>query len=75
MTVDEMLRLACIYAERDQCDFLLAIEDADELLEKDTKDFIKKIRAYRLKRWGKTKMERLLEKAKYVKVGKGPGRG
>lgn len=69
LTVDEMLRLACCYAERDQEAFLAAMDNCrgraedDEIIAR-AEEFIKKVRAYRLKRWGKTRLEALCDDAK-----------
>lgn len=70
LKVDELLRLACIYAETDRQEFLDCIahckEDADTIEE--TKDFLSQLRAYRLKRWGKTKLEAATERMTAVQV-------
>lgn len=74
MSVSEMLRLACIYAERDQESYLQAWEhctDAEaQRIKKETAAFIKKLRAYRLKRWGKTQLEAICERAAPVSIDK-----
>lgn len=62
LLVDELLRLACIYAERDQFEYLRAISrSGDEKEIADTKAFIRQLVAYRKKRWGKTKLEEVIE--------------
>jgi len=66
MTTSEMLRLACWYAEMDRLTYLDAISNCrkDPAYEKDYKEteaFIAQLRAYRQKRWGKTKGDSLLE--------------
>jgi hypothetical protein len=63
LSTNEMLRLACYYAERDQLAFLDSIanctgEDYAEI-RKETERFIRQIHAYRMKRWGKTEGERI----------------
>lgn len=69
LSVDELLRLACIYAERDQEEYTRAITGVgmeEELAE--TEAFIKQLREYRLKRWGATKLEAAMEAATPVNV-------
>lgn len=67
MSEDEMLRLACIYAERDQLELLDAWEHCNDRDGKKVKreiiKFLKKLRAYRSKRWGMTKLEKACEDA------------
>lgn len=71
LTVDELLRLACLYAEQHQLDYAVAIagtgDDWDET-KAETEQFIKQVRAYRLKRWGKTKLEGAMDNMKPVTV-------
>lgn len=69
IAVGELLRLACVYAENDQRDFLEAIRDTDdqEMIAR-TKQFVDQIRAYRLKRWGRTKLEGQLAGMTPVKI-------
>lgn len=66
MKIDEMLRLACIYAEQDRAAYLDAWsgcnDDGAEKIKSECRAFIKKVRAYRLKRWGKTNL-RLKERS------------
>ena len=72
MTVSEMLRLACYYAEESQRDFLAAYAKCDspedEALKQKTREFIEKVRAYRLKRWGKTRKEQLMDDAESISI-------
>lgn len=72
MTEDELLRLACIYAERDQEAFFLAYEhciDAEgRRMQSQTKAFLKKLRAYRLKRWGRTALEAAMDECVPVSI-------
>lgn len=63
LSISELLRLACIYAEAFEVEFLTAIKGTDQELEKETADFIRQLRKYRLKRWGKTKLEVVLDSA------------
>lgn len=53
LPASELLRLACQYATNDQESFLEAIGDTDPEAKADTEDFLKQLRAYRRKRWGK----------------------
>lgn len=69
--VNELLYLACVYAESDRQSFLYSIENTgDQELIAETKAFLEQLRTYRLKRWGKTKMEAYTENAESVDVGK-----
>ena len=61
LPINELLRLACIYAESDRRGFLHAIGDGDDELAKETREFIRQIRAYRDRRWGRTAMEAEIE--------------
>lgn len=61
LTVDEMLRLACIYAEQDRESYLEAVKDSDPEWAEEARRFLEQLRAYRKKRWGKTKIEGFLE--------------
>lgn len=72
MTNDEMLRLACIYAEEDRRNFLDAMAGCkspeDEALKAETLVFISKLRAYRVKKWGRTKSEAVMDRAVAVPI-------
>lgn len=68
MAISEMLRLACIYAVQDREGYLHAIEGTDDELEAETKQFIKELEAYRLKRWGRTELEAAIADAVPVKA-------
>jgi len=59
LPVDELLRLACVYAERDQESYADAVRDSpgDEAYYQEAMDFVAQIRAYRTRRWGRTRME------------------
>jgi hypothetical protein len=62
MSTDEMLRLACIYAEQDRDAFVDAYgKDIKQPVVREAIVFLSQLRAYRKKRWGKTKMEGLME--------------
>jgi hypothetical protein len=67
MTVDEMLRLACIYAEQDRRGFLDAIHGDNSpdgiALQEETRDFIVKLHRYRIKKWGKSKLQKAIDAA------------
>ncbi len=61
LKVDELLRLACIYAETDREGYIDAIKNTgneDEI--KGEKAFLDQLQAYRKKRWGKTQLEALM---------------
>lgn len=58
MKIDEMLRLACLYAEQDRLSLLDAYKNnQDEQVARDAEAFLKKLRKYRIKRWGNTELE------------------
>lgn len=63
MSVNELTRLAFIWAEQDRS----AMAQAWPAGSKERAEAwaqVKALRAYRLKRWGKTKMETIMESAK-----------
>ncbi len=60
LPVSELLRLACIYAEADRTEFLACNRHDPEQFAK-TREFLAQLRAYRLKRWGKTRLEQAIE--------------
>jgi RecB family exonuclease len=67
LPVDELLRLACIYAEIDREGYLMAINKSGAAEEKArTEAFLKQLREYRWRRWGKTGLECQLEEMKPV---------
>lgn len=72
MTNDEMLRLACIYAEEDRRAFVDCMAGCtgteDEALKAETMAFVKKLHAYRVKRWGRTANEANLDGAVTVPI-------
>lgn len=54
LAVDELLRLACIFAEQDRETFIEAYEKMpNDPARLEAEDVLKQIRAYRKKRWGK----------------------
>jgi hypothetical protein len=59
--VDELLRLACLYAEQDRESFIDATNGSDPEYAAEQAEFVRQLRAYRLKRWGKTQSEVMLE--------------
>ncbi len=68
-SVDELLRLACIYAELDREGFVRAHDNMpNDPAAVKARAFLKELRAYRLKRWGKTALEVELENTKSVPV-------
>lgn len=68
LPVDELLRLACIYAEDNAREHLRCIAGTDEEEEAKTLAFIEQLHAYRMKRWGKTKLDAVREECKPVPV-------
>lgn len=67
LTVDELTRLAFIHAESDRQDFANCNPEGSVEREEALK-FVKQAHAYRMKRWGKTKLEAALENATSVPV-------
>ncbi len=68
LSVDQLLRLACVYAEQDRESWLVAMdncrgmpEDAEAIAKAEA--FLAQLRKYRLRRWGKTRLEKALEGA------------
>ena len=67
LSVSELLRLACLYAEQDRRSWLDAmrnctgVEDADVIQKAET--FLAQLQEYRVRRWGKTKLEQAWETA------------
>ncbi len=69
LSVDELLRRACIYAERDQQEYAAAIAHTDSPEGKaEVEAFLRQLRAYRKKRWGKTRLEVAIESAEPVPI-------
>jgi hypothetical protein len=60
LSVDELTRLAFVWAEQDRATLAEAWGDSEE--GKQTENQAALLRAYRLKKWGKTKLESTLEK-------------
>ena len=57
-SVDELLRMACIYAEQDREAFIQAyagLESDDAAVE--AVQFLKQLRSYRRKRWGQSRRD------------------
>lgn len=64
MKIDELMRLAFIYAEQDREGYLDAIANTSDEREKDeTEALIEALREYRLRRWGRTRHESLMARA------------
>jgi hypothetical protein len=65
LPVDELLRLACVYAECDREEWLRAIahcDDAEMNTERErVQAYLTQLRAYRTKRWGRTKLEEAMD--------------
>lgn len=77
LPVDELLRLACVYAERDQDSYADATRDCpdDKEFHDQAVEFVKQIRKYRLRRWGRTRLEQCLETLEPVSIGEIARRG
>jgi hypothetical protein len=73
MKLEELLRLACIYAERDQLALLdahrLCNSPGDKRFKKGIANFIKQLRRYRIKRWGLTALETFIKEADEKTIG------
>ncbi len=70
LSISELLRLACIYAEQDRESFIDAMSRCanDASLAK-AKEFLIQLREYRKKRWpGKTAYEELMDGAKEISL-------
>lgn len=52
LSTDELLRLACQYAQNDQESLLEALGDSSPEATAETQDFLDQLREYRRKRWG-----------------------
>jgi hypothetical protein len=69
MKISELLRKACIYAEIDREAFVAAYSHMpDDPVAVEAREFLRELRAYRKKRWGQTKLERLTDQAKETRV-------
>lgn len=68
----ELLRLACIYAEQDRLGLIDAYSGCDspedEAMKAEWTEYVKQLRAYRLKRWGKTQFEKIVDEADTVNL-------
>ena len=71
MKQDELLRLACIYAEQDRESYLDAWKDVTDDDAQETKReiraYLKQLRAYRRKRWGQSQSD-ILDKCVRVPI-------
>ncbi len=72
LSVNRLLQLACIYAERDQEAFIEAVANcthpSDVNAREDAEQFVKQVRAYRRRRWGKSASDIFNENATTVTV-------
>ena len=67
LSEDELLRLACIYAEQDRDSFIQAHENMpNDPAAKRARSVLKQLHAYRMRRWGATPLEKDLERAESV---------
>ena len=65
LSVSELLRLACVYAESYEEGFADAVgRDTDE--GREAVEYVEQLRAYRMKRWGKTKLEAYMDRCESV---------
>ncbi len=62
LSENELLRQACIYAEQDRRSLVQAYDGMEnDPVAREAASFVKQIRAYRLKRWGKTQLEVMVD--------------
>ncbi len=65
LSVSELLRLACIWAEQDREAFIMATGRCDSPSDVEAREkaeqFIEQVRAYRRKRWGRTGGDELID--------------
>ncbi len=60
-TVSELTRLAFIYAEQDRLGYADAVRQSDPEWYTEAMQLVKEMRAYRMKRWGKSRNDALEE--------------
>lgn len=66
LSVNELTRLAFVYAEQDRETWLSCAKgEPQEDIERNEK-LLKQLKEYRLKRWGKTKLEVVMEEARPI---------
>ena len=68
LPVDELFRLALIFAEDDRLSFADAVRDSDPEEYAKALDYVKQFRAYRRKRWGKTQLEEVCDSATPITI-------
>lgn len=67
--VDELLRLACLYAEQDREGFLNCYSSMpNDPAALEAKAFLDQLRAYRKKRWGKTQLQAAMDRGEMTDV-------
>ena len=69
LSVSELLRLACIYAERDQEAYSQCTKESDPEWSQEADEFVKQIHDYRMKRWGPTVLVVETDSAVNVSIG------
>lgn len=65
--VDELTRLAFIYAQQDREAMLSCVSESSDEYKK-VEELVEQLRNYRLKRWGRTKFECDFDNARSVSV-------
>ncbi len=69
LTVDELLRLACICAESEREEFVAAHSHIpNDPAAEEARKYLKQLRAYRNKRWGRTGLEKMIDEAEPITV-------
>lgn len=64
ITINELLRKACIYAEQDRLSFIDAMNnDVNDEYVQEALAFLKCLQKYRKKRWGQTRLEQMCAEA------------
>ena len=69
MSIDELTRCAFIWAEQDRSSLVQCYDDRDSQ-KAIHQNQVKQLRAYRLKKWGRTAMEAIEENCKSVPLSK-----
>lgn len=60
LSASEILRRACISAEQNELSFAESVSNDAKLYE-ETMDYVRQLRAYRIKRWGRSRLEKQLD--------------
>lgn len=70
-SVNSLLKLACEYADQDREAFIDCYDSPgfrDDPARLEAIEFLKQLRAYRLNRWGKSKLEQVMSECKSIPV-------